>query len=291
LERTNQILIKEKNENDKNYYEIQNELNMIKNIVNEREKNLESKINEEYDEPDTEKINEELQQLRNLVKTRNEECDEIIKKYNMLKEENKILNNNLKDMEFELEKNRFVPSSDYKKIELYEKIDKLKKENKIILNKKKYYKEQCKLSNDIFEVIKRKLTKEQLKEIENDKSFKQLINMKSSGDKLENFNIFISNKNSSLNDNSYSDINNKKQISKNMNYNNKENNIMNNNNNFENENNKNNIYSNNNIIFNEKFNSNINNILDNIDNKNNKEKNNNEDDIPEEITFNESTQK
>ena len=159
------------------------------------------------------------------------------------------------------------------------------------MNKKKYYKEQCKLSNDIFEVIKRKLTKEQLKEIENDKSFKQLINMKSSGDKLENFNIFISNKNSSLNDNSYSDINNKIQISKNMNYNNKENNIMNNNN-FENENNKNNIYSNNNIIFNEKFNSNINNnILDNIDNKNNKEKNNNEDDIPEEITFNESTQK
>ena len=87
--------------------------------VNEREKNLESKINEEYDEPDTEKINEELQQLRNLVKTRNEECDEIIKKYNMLKEENKILNNNLKDMEFELEKNRFIPSSVYKKIELY----------------------------------------------------------------------------------------------------------------------------------------------------------------------------
>jgi hypothetical protein len=266
---------------------------MVKNIVNEREKNLESKINEEYDEPDTEKINEELQQLRNLVKTRNEECDEIIKKYNMLKEENKILNNNLKDMEFELEKNRFVPSSDYKKIELYEKIDKLKKENKIILNKKKYYKEQCKLSNDIFEVIKRKLTKEQLKEIENDKSFKQLINMKSSGDKLENFNIFISNKNSSLNDNSYSDINNKIQISKNMNYNNKENNIMINNNNFENENNKNNIYSNNNIIFNEKFNSNINNnILDNIDNKNNKEKNNNnEDDISEHISFYESTQK
>ena len=214
----------------------------------------------------------------------------------MLKEENKILNNNLKDMEFELEKNRFVPSSDYKKIELYEKIDKLKKENKIILNKKKYYKEQCKLSNDIFEVIKRKLTKEQLKEIENDKSFKQLINMKSSGDKLENFNIFISNKNSSLNDNSYSDINNKIQISKNMNYNNKENNIMNNNNNFENENNKNNIYSNNNnnnIILNEKFNSNINNnIIDNIDNKNNKEKNNNnEDDISEHISFYESTQK
>ena len=257
---------------------------------------MENKANEEYDELDTEKINEELQQLRKLVKMRNEECDEIIEKYNLIKEEKKILNNDLNDMKLELEKNRglgIIP--DYKKNELYEKIDKLKKENKIISNKKKYYKEQCKLSNDIFEVIKRKLTKEQLKAIENDKSFKQLINLKSSGNKLENYNIFISNKNPSSNDNSYSDINNKIPINKNMN-NNKENNIFNNNISFENENNKNNIYSNNNnnnIILNEKFNSNINNnIIDNIDNKNNKEKNNNnEDDISEHISFYESTQK
>ena len=77
MERTNQILIREKNEYDKNFYEIQNELNMLKNLISEREKNLESKVNEEYEELDTEKINEELQQLRKLVKMRDIRCPHI----------------------------------------------------------------------------------------------------------------------------------------------------------------------------------------------------------------------
>ena len=73
-------------------------------------------------------------------------------KYNLLKDEKNILNDKLKDMKLEFEKNiGIVPYSYNQKYEL----EKLEKEYKNILNKKKYYKEQCKLCNDIIDVIKK----------------------------------------------------------------------------------------------------------------------------------------
>ena len=246
-------------------------IKIIKNLMHEKENKT---YEENEDELDTEKISEELQQLRELVRKRNEECDEINIKYNLLRDEKNILNDKLKDMKLEFEKNVGVmPYSYNQKYEL----EKLQKEYKNILNKKKYYKEQCKLCNDIIDIIKKKLTKEQYKEIENDKSFQKLLNIKY-GNKMENSNIYINNKsNNSIN-----------------NINIKENSKINNNSNLNNENENNNsinVYNNNNnnIILDNKFNSNINN---NIDNKNDKGKNNNnDDDIPENISYYESIQK
>ena len=269
LEKTNQILIREKNDFNKNYYEMQNELNMIKNLMHEKENKT---YGENEDELDTEKISEELQQLRELVRKRNEECDEINIKYNLLKDEKNILNDKLKDMKLEFEKNVGVmPYSYNQKYEL----EKLQKEYKNILNKKKYYKEQCKLCNEIIEVIKKKLNKQQIKEIENDKSFQKLINIKS-GNNLENDINYISYKNNKSNSNI-----NDKEFSK----------INNNNLNSDNENNNINVYNNNNnIILDNKFNSNINNIIDNKNDKG-KNNNNNDDDISEHISISESLPK
>ena len=251
---------------------MQDELNMVKNLMREKE----MKNSEEIDDLDTEKISEELQKLRELVRKRNEECDEISIKYNLLKDEKNILEDKLKDMKLEYEKSFGIGVMSYSHGQKYE-LEKLQREFKNVLNKKKYYKEQCKLCNDIIDVIKKKLTKEQYKEIENDKSFQKFLNIKY-GNKMENSNIYINNKsNNSIN-----------------NINIKENSKINNNSNinFENENNNNNINvynNNNNIILDNKFNSNINN---NIDTKNDKGKNNNnDDDIPENISYYESIQK
>ena len=221
LEKTNQILIKEKNDFNKNYYEMQDELNMVKNLMREKE-----------------------------------------------------MKNSEEDMKLEYEKNFGIGVMSYSHGQKYE-LEKLQREFKNVLNKKKYYKEQCKLCNEIIEVIKKKLNKQQIKEIENDKSFQKLIIIKS-GNNLENDINYISYKNNKSNSNI-----NDKEFSK----------INNNNLNSDNENNNINVYNNNNnIILDNKFNSNINNIIDNKNDKG-KNNNNNDDDISEHISISESLPK
>ena len=180
----------------------------------------------------------------------------------------------LKDMKLEYEKNFGIGVMSYSHGQKYE-LEKLQREFKNVLNKKKYYKEQCKLCNEIIEVIKKKLNKQQIKEIENDKSFQKLIIIKS-GNNLENDINYISYKNNKSNSNI-----NDKEFSK----------INNNNLNSDNENNNINVYNNNNnIILDNKFNSNINNIIDNKNDKG-KNNNNNDDDISEHISISESLPK
>jgi hypothetical protein len=292
LEKANQILIKEKNEATKDFQEIQNELNLLRTYLNEKEKdnlnvNDSIKIGGGSLEFDNSKLNEELEQLRKYVNIRNKECDEINKNLNSAKDEKNILINNLNDMKLELEKYKILAATNNKDT-LYKKYQKIKKENEINLNKKKYYKEQCRLCNQIIDLIKTKLTKQQNTEIENDKTFQKLIDIKC-GNKFDNYS-FNNNTNSKIqiNKNSYNEIkiSNNLENSYKKNFD-KENSNINNNNNFNNYENENN----NKIILNDKFNSNIINDID-IDNKNDKEKNNNnDDDISEHISYYESINK
>jgi hypothetical protein len=194
LEKANQILIKEKNEATKDFQEIQNELNLLRTYLNEKEKdNLNAndsiKIGGGSLEFDNSKLNEELEQLRKYVNIRNKECDEINKNLNSAKDEKNILINNLNDMKLELEKYKILAATNNKDT-LYKKYQKIKKENEINLNKKKYYKEQCRLCNQIIDLIKTKLTKQQNTEIENDKTFQKLIDIKC-GNKFDNYSFNI----------------------------------------------------------------------------------------------------
>ena len=303
LEKNNQILIKEKDDYTKDFIEIQNELNMLRTILNEKENINDSiKAGGLRPENENEKINEELIQLGKYINIRNNECDELNKKLNSALEEKNILVNNLKDMKLELDNYKLLASTN-KKDELYKKYQKMKKENEINLSKKKYYKEQCKLCNQIIDVIKNKLTKEQNIAIENDKAFQKLINIKQGNKYDNNYSFNNNNTNSKINiSKNNNNINNNIEIKTNNNFENsykkiinKDNTIdfKNNNNIYENE--ENNINNdNNNIILNDKFNNNIiNDIndLDNNNNKNDKEKNNNEDDISEHISYYESINK
>ena len=303
LEKNNQILIKEKDDYTKDFIEIQNELNMLRTILNEKENINDSiKAGGLRPENENEKINEELIQLGKYINIRNNECDELNKKLNSALEEKNILVNNLKDMKLELDNYKLLASTN-KKDELYKKYQKMKKENEINLSKKKYYKEQCKLCNQIIDVIKSKLTKEQNIAIENDKNFQKLINIKQGNKYDNNYSFNNNNTNSKINiSKNNNNINNNIEIKTNNNFENsykkiinKDNTIdfKNNNNIYENE--ENNINNdNNNIILNDKFNNNIiNDIndLDNNNNKNDKEKNNNEDDISEHISYYESINK
>jgi hypothetical protein len=270
LERTNQALV-----ND--YNDIINDFNLLKeNILKDRKE--EENINVDLD---VEKINEELKQLKHLIKQRNEEFEILNKEYNKIKDEYYLLNNKYKDNLLEIERNKIYHNgAQDKNYEiLFNKYQKLKKENEYNLKKKKYYKEQNKLSNEIIDVIKTKLTKEQIKQIENDKSFQQLLNIKT-GNKIENSSIYNSNSN---NNNNYKPTIINNNINK-ENNNKSSSNIMIN---YENENNNGNNFNNNNIVLNDKFN---NNIINDIDNKNDKGKNN-EEDISEHISFYESVNK
>ena len=137
LEKNNQILIKEKDDYTKDFIEIQNELNMLRTILNEKENINDSiKAGGLRPENENEKINEELIQLGKYINIRNNECDELNKKLNSALEEKNILVNNLKDMKLELDNYKLLASTN-KKDELYKKYQKMKKENEINLSKKK----------------------------------------------------------------------------------------------------------------------------------------------------------
>ena len=244
LEKNNQILIKEKDDYTKDFIEIQNELNMLRTILNEKENINDSiKAGGLRPENENEKINEELIQLGKYINIRNNECDELNKKLNSALEEKNILVNNLKDMKLELDNYKLLASTN-KKDELYKKYQKMKKENEINLSKKKYYKEQCKLCNQIIDVIKSKLTKEQNIAIENDKAFQKLINIKQGNKYDNNYSFNNNNTNSKINiSKNNNNINNNIELKTNNNFENSYKKIINKDNTIDFKNN-NNIYEN-----------------------------------------------
>ena len=338
-EKNNEYLLREKNALEKNYIEVQNELNMLKNLLNQREQEIEKEMAKISYENVPESFEVQLQQLKKLIEIRNEECDALNIKNKNIEEEKKLMNDKINELQKELEKSKNIFSDKDLKLrgndmrkkdkdlkEIYEYLDKIKKENKIILKKKTYYKEQCKLYNQIIDVISKKLTKEQYNEIEKDPSFQKLKsiinkykiennnslrenniydNTNSMSKGLINTNNSLSMNKEKLNNIMNNSSNNKENNYKNNNSNMKEINNNNNNNIFINNildsNSNNNAYNNNNNIFNNKFNNNdINNVFDNTNitgninnNINNKDKSkvNDNDEIPEDISYSESLAK
>ena len=100
----------------------------IKIIIKDRKE--EENINVDLD---VEKINEELKQLKHLIKQRNEEFEILNKEYNKIKDEYYLLNNKYKDNLLEIERNKIYPNgAQDKNYEiLFNKYQKLKKENEI----------------------------------------------------------------------------------------------------------------------------------------------------------------
>ena len=339
LERNHEYLLREKNSLTKEYNDTCAQVILLKNLINKREQEIENEIAKVKYENDPDVINNQLQQLRQYVDIRNQECDVLNNKYNLIKEEKAILLNKLNDLEIELEKNKILnyseknfKSGDFSQKNkemksVYDYLDKIKKENKINLKKKKHYKDQCKLYNQLIDVIMKKITKEQRKEIEKDIAFQKIIrinnkNKKEYNNSLRENNIFdntnsmsrgLINTNNSISMNK-GNLNNiisnspKKENNNQINLNNinnvdenKNNNIFNNNtynNNIVDNNNNNN----NNNVFNNKFNNNVinNNVFDNNNNNNfginninnNKDKGkNNDEEIPEDISYSESVAK
>ena len=201
LEKNFQI---EKRKYENESIEIQKELNILKEYF-KKDNNDKKKENKEkaitsgdYFQNDTIDMYEEMQQLRKYIDKRNSECDEILEEYNKLKNENNVLKNKLNDMKLEYEKNIGLDNKyGIEGRKLYDKIEKLKKEKMIILNKKNFYKQQCILCNEIIDLIKEKLTKQQYKEIENDKIFRKLQNekLKNKAENDDNYNNYNNIKN------------------------------------------------------------------------------------------------
>jgi hypothetical protein len=309
-------------------------------LINTREKEMEDNIENIRREnaPDTTK--EELQRLKNLIKTRNSECDNLNNNLKICMEEKKILINKVNDLQLKLDSNKRYGFSDSymmgvdsnekymdkKSVNKY--IDKVQKQNKEYLKKKKYYKEQCKLFNQVIEVIMKMLTKEQVKQIEKFDAYQTLMNNNLKYNNINDNNIMISkemvnsNEGIKISNDNLNNINNSSNKKGNNNYvyNYNSNNIFGENNNlFNNKNdsgaynnsNKNIINNNSNAINNNKvfnnnnnniFNNNNNNLLDNKFNNNvfgnnnintdnsNKGKTNNNDneEIEENISYSES---
>ena len=336
LERNHEYLLREKNSLTKEYNDTCAQVILLKNLIYKREQEIENEIAKVKYENDPDVINNQLQQLRQYVDIRNQECDVLNNKYNLIKEEKALLLNKLKDLEIELEKNKILnyseknfKSGDFSQKNkemksVYDYLDKIKKENKINLKKKKHYKDQCKLYNQLIDVIMKKITKEQRKEIEKDIAFQKLIsinnkNKKEYNNSLRENNIFdntnsmsrgLINTNNSISMNK-GNLNNiisnspKKENNNQINLNNINNVDENKNNNIFNNNTYNNNIvenNNNNNVFNNKFNNNVinNNVFDNNNNNNfginninnNKDKGkNNDEEIPEDISYSESVAK
>lgn len=90
LMKNNEFLSKEKMMLAKEHNEIQNQLLALTNLINIREKEMEENIENIKRENDPDLINEELQQLKNLIKKRNSECDNLNNNLNICMEEKKF---------------------------------------------------------------------------------------------------------------------------------------------------------------------------------------------------------
>ena len=341
MEKSNEYLIKENSNIKTQYNEIQEKIVVLTNLINMREREMIDTINKVKDGGEYEDVNSELQKLRELTRIRENEYEKLNNNYNVLQDEKKILINKINDIQQEMDLNKyygengsFKGGDNEKEIKNLNKlIEKLKKDNyydkyKTMLEKKNYYKEQCKLCNQKVDIILSKLNKNQIQEIEKDINFKKLNTLsnniiKNNEDTIKSIKINNTNKdfdknnfNKNINEiksnnnigssGSYnfgsvnqSEINNK-DVSKdsvtNYNYNFGDNNIVNNkinNSNFSNANNKSTSKNNANpsgvIVNNNNWNNNFNNNAN--DNLNNNNNNVGGDEISEDISYSESIRK
>ena len=183
LENNNNKLLNENNQLKIEGEDLKNSLNVLKNLVQQREeefldnqkfyenniKNLKDELNQYKNKLDNkEKENKELQNNYNKVK---EEKTTLIDKINNIKDENELnslylkgdKNKNNKN-DYEVEKCMYDKDEEIKSLNKY--INKIKQEYYKDLDKKNYYKEQCKIFNYKIDIIKNNLTQQQIQNIE-----------------------------------------------------------------------------------------------------------------------------
>ena len=134
--------------NDKNIQKLKNDINSFKEIID-------NKVKE----------NKELENKFNKIK---EEKNKLINKINCIDEENEILHNSgdKKNFKKSYEKDKYILEKNEEIKSLNKYISKIKKEYYEAIEKKKFYKNQCRLFNEQIDIIKNNLNPDQIQKIQ-----------------------------------------------------------------------------------------------------------------------------
>ena len=180
LEKDNNILLSENNELQKEKADFKNNLNNIKALIGQKDEEFSEKIKNYEEEIKTnqteinkymeelDKKQKEINVLKNNYNKIKEEKKEIIDKFKNIDDEDVLKDddNNLSERLKKYEIDRYIYDKNEEINSLNKYIAKIKEDYYQILDKKKYYKQQCKMINDKIDIIKKKLTIQQIQEIE-----------------------------------------------------------------------------------------------------------------------------
>ena len=178
LENNNNILLVE---NDSLKDEGKHNINNLSNLINKREEEI-VELEDRY-KNNIKKLRKDIKEYKNKIYDKEKENFELKNKINKINEEKKLLVDKMMKIQKENENNSAYFNSNKKAIKEIEKdnyivekeeeinnlnkyISKIKKEYFDAIEKKKYYKKQCKIFNDKIDVIKNNISKEQLQKIE-----------------------------------------------------------------------------------------------------------------------------
>lgn len=188
LEKDNNILLSENNELQKEKADFKNNLNNIKVLIGQKDEEFSEKIKHYEEEIKTkqteinknmeelDKKEKEINELKNDYNKIKEEKKEIIDKFKNFDDEDELKNddNNLNEKLKRYEIDRYIYDKNEEINSLNKYIAKIKEDYYKILDKKKYYKQQCKMINDKIDIIKKKLTIQQKQEIEKEIKEKEI---------------------------------------------------------------------------------------------------------------------
>ena len=173
----NFLLFQNDNQND----ECKNNLTNLKNLINKREEEIVD-LEDSY-KKDIKKLRKDIREYKNKLYDKEKENFELKNKINKINEEKKLLVDKMMKIQNENENNSAYYNANKKAIKDYEKnnyivekeeeinslkkyISRIKKEYFDAIEKKKYYKTQCKIFNHRIDIIKNNISKEQLQKIE-----------------------------------------------------------------------------------------------------------------------------
>ena len=184
LENNNNILLKENNFLKEEGNELKKTLDELKNLIEQRELEF-LEIRKNYDN-NIKKLNNEINNYQDILKNKEKENNELQNKYNNMVEEKRLLDEkidkfiqdqnelnivNIKDNNKIIKKyvkDKYIIEKDEEINSLNNYISKIKKEYFQAIDKKKYYKVQCKILNEKLKIINNNLTEQQIKKIKDD---------------------------------------------------------------------------------------------------------------------------
>ena len=152
----NFLLFQNDNQND----ECKNNLTNLKNLINKREEEIVD-LEDSY-KKDIKKLRKDIREYKNKLYDKEKENFELKNKINKINEEKKLL----VDKMMKIQKNNYIVEKEEEINSLKKYISRIKKEYFDAIEKKKYYKTQCKIFNHRIDIIKNNISKEQLQKIE-----------------------------------------------------------------------------------------------------------------------------